>query len=71
MPVIMANTVLIVAIAILSETALSFLGLGDPLSKSWGSILERASAGGLRRREPGGGWALPGSASCSSSCHSR
>jgi peptide/nickel transport system permease protein len=46
MPVILANTVLIVAIAILSETALSFLGLGDPLSKSWGSILERASDGG-------------------------
>jgi peptide/nickel transport system permease protein len=43
MPVIMANTVLIVAIAILSETALSFLGLGDPLSESWGSILEQAS----------------------------
>ena len=36
MPVIMANTVLIVAISILSETALSFLGLGDPLSKSLG-----------------------------------
>lgn len=46
MPVIMANTVLIVAIAILSETALSFLGLGDPLSKSWGLILEQASNGG-------------------------
>jgi len=46
MPVIMANTVLIVAIAILSETALSFLGLGDPLSKSWGLILEQASDGG-------------------------
>jgi peptide/nickel transport system permease protein len=46
MPVIMANTVLIVAIAILSETALSFLGLGDPLSKSWGLTLEQASNGG-------------------------
>jgi peptide/nickel transport system permease protein len=46
MPVIMANTVVIVAIAILSETALSFLGLGDPLSKSWGLILEQASNGG-------------------------
>jgi peptide/nickel transport system permease protein len=46
MPVIMANTVLIVAIAILSETSLSFLGLGDPLSKSWGLILEQASNGG-------------------------
>ena len=46
MPVIMANTVLIVAIAILSETALSFLGLGDPLSESWGTILEQASSKG-------------------------
>ena len=46
MPVIMANTVLIVAIAILSETQLSFLGLGDPLSESWGLILEQASSSG-------------------------
>ena len=46
MPVNMANTVLIVAIAILSETALSFLGLGDPLSESWGTILEQASSRG-------------------------
>ena len=46
MPVIMANTVLIVAIAILSETALSFLGLGDPFSISWGQILQQASDGG-------------------------
>jgi peptide/nickel transport system permease protein len=41
-PVIFANTVLLVAIAILSETTLSFLGLGDPLSVSWGTILEAA-----------------------------
>src|SRR5919201_4481989 len=46
MPVIMANTVVIVAIAILSETALSFLGLGDPFSVSWGLILEQATKGG-------------------------
>ncbi|MGH2634670.1 MAG: ABC transporter permease [Actinomycetota bacterium] len=46
MPVIMANTVLIVAIAILSETALSFLGLGDPFSISWGQILEQANNAG-------------------------
>lgn len=45
MPVIMANTVLTVAIAILSETALSFLGLGDPFSISWGQILEQAHSG--------------------------
>jgi peptide/nickel transport system permease protein len=53
MPVIMANTVLIVAIAILSETALSFLGLGDPFSISWGQILEQASNGGAATR---GAW---------------
>jgi peptide/nickel transport system permease protein len=41
-PVILANTVLVVAIAILSETALSFLGLGDPFQISWGGILEEA-----------------------------
>ena len=41
-PVIFANTVLLVAIAILSETTLSFLGLGDPLSTSWGTVLEAA-----------------------------
>jgi peptide/nickel transport system permease protein len=41
-PLIYANTVLIVAGAILSETTLSFLGLGDPLSISWGTILEFA-----------------------------
>ncbi len=40
MPVILANTVLTVAIAILSESALSFLGLGDPFSISWGAIIE-------------------------------
>ncbi len=44
-PVILANTVLMVAIAILSETALSFLGLGDPHSTSWGGILEAAFNG--------------------------
>jgi peptide/nickel transport system permease protein len=45
-PLIFANTVLTVAIAILSETTLSFLGLGDPLSISWGTILEFAYDGG-------------------------
>jgi peptide/nickel transport system permease protein len=45
-PLIFANTVLLVAIAILSETTLSFLGLGDPLSTSWGTILESAFGAG-------------------------
>ena len=41
-PLLFSNTVLLVAIAILSETTLSFLGLGDPLNVSWGTILEAA-----------------------------
>jgi peptide/nickel transport system permease protein len=43
-PLIFANTILIVAIAILTETTLSFLGLGpDPaVNISWGTILEQA-----------------------------
>jgi len=42
MPLVLANTTLTVAVAILSETTLSFLGLGDPLRVSWGSMLEEA-----------------------------
>jgi peptide/nickel transport system permease protein len=45
-PLIFANTVLVVAIAILSETTLSFLGLGDPLNFSWGTMLHYAWANG-------------------------
>ena len=41
-PLIFANTILVVAIAILSETELSFLGLGDPLNFSWGTMLRYA-----------------------------
>jgi peptide/nickel transport system permease protein len=42
MPVIFANTILTIAIAILSESQLSFLGLGDPQSKSWGTMIDEA-----------------------------
>jgi peptide/nickel transport system permease protein len=45
-PLIFANTTLVVAVAILTEAALSFVGLGDPFSISWGSILESAFAEG-------------------------
>lgn len=41
-PIIFANTTLTVAAAILTETTLSFLGLGDPTRVSWGSMLEGA-----------------------------
>jgi peptide/nickel transport system permease protein len=42
MPLIFANLTLTVPIAILSESTLSFLGLGDPLRISWGQTLETA-----------------------------
>jgi peptide/nickel transport system permease protein len=45
-PLIFANTILVVAIAIYTEAFLSFLGLGDPFNVSWGSILESAFAEG-------------------------
>jgi len=41
-PVIMAQTILSIALAILSESTLSFIGLGDPLRPSWGAVLENA-----------------------------
>ncbi|MCO5314971.1 MAG: ABC transporter permease [Solirubrobacterales bacterium] len=46
LPLIFANTVLIMAVAILSEAALSFLGLGDPSRISWGTMLEDAFGAG-------------------------
>ncbi len=46
LPLIFANTVLIVAVAILSEASLSFLGLGDPTRISWGTMLENAFESG-------------------------
>jgi peptide/nickel transport system permease protein len=41
-PMVFANTTLTVAVAILAETTLSFLGLGDPTRVSWGSMLDGA-----------------------------
>lgn len=45
-PVIFANTILATSSAILAEASLSFLGLGDPLSVSWGQILNGAFVNG-------------------------
>ena len=42
MPLVFANTTLTVALAILSETTLSSLGLGVPLQVSWGTMLRGA-----------------------------
>ncbi len=42
MPLLVANTVLMVAVAIFAETAIAFLGLGDPSLTSWGLLIENA-----------------------------
>ena len=52
-PLLIANTVLTVAIAIFDETALSFLGLGDPSAVTWGKIIEFAF---LRTAISAGAW---------------
>ncbi|MEI8217304.1 MAG: ABC transporter permease [Eubacteriales bacterium] len=45
-PLIFANTVLVASVAIVSETTLSFLGLGDPSMASWGMMLHYAFESG-------------------------
>lgn len=52
-PLLIANTVLTVAVAIFDETALAFLGLGDPTSITWGNIIEYAF---LRTAISSGAW---------------
>lgn len=46
LPLLFANTVLIIAVAILTESTLSFLGLGDPTRPSWGTMLDLANGAG-------------------------
>lgn len=53
MPLVIANTTLTVAIVILSQTTLAFIGLTDPNSVNWGSMLDNASASGAPAR---GAW---------------
>jgi peptide/nickel transport system permease protein len=43
---IVANAVLTFAAAVLTETTLSFIGLGDPFQPSWGQLLFQAQADG-------------------------
>jgi peptide/nickel transport system permease protein len=52
-PLLMANTVLTVAVAIFDETALAFLGLGDASAVTWGNIIEFAF---LRTAISSGAW---------------
>ena len=48
---IIANTTLTVPVAILSETTLAFLGLGDPTRASWGKMLQEGFEAGALTRE--------------------
>jgi hypothetical protein len=41
-PLLVANTVLLIAYAIFAETFISFLGLGDPTAISWGRLIQNA-----------------------------
>lgn len=41
-PLLIANTVLLIAYAIFAETFITFLGLGDPSTISWGRLIENA-----------------------------
>ena len=42
MPLMLANAVLVISLAILSESTLAFIGLGDPTVISWGKMLNFA-----------------------------
>jgi peptide/nickel transport system permease protein len=56
LPIILAQNALVISSAILSESALSFLGLGDPTLISWGSMLNFAFGRGAM--SVGAWWAL-------------
>ena len=62
MNLIVANTVLVFAGAVFTETTLSFIGLGDPFLPSWGQLLYAAEAAGA----PGLGawWYIAPPATC-------
>jgi peptide/nickel transport system permease protein len=56
-PLMFAEAVLIVTEAIYAEAVLSFLGLGDPTTTSWGMMLHFAFESGVMMRSPW--WVLP------------
>ncbi len=56
LPLMVANTVLVISLSILEESTLSFLGLADPTVISWGQMLNFAfTRGGM---SAGAWWAL-------------
>ncbi|GAA0330801.1 ABC transporter permease [Bacillus carboniphilus] len=58
-PIALSQFVLAASHAILIEASLSFLGLGDPFTKSWGTILYYAQARGAFLTDAWVWWILP------------
>ncbi len=56
MPILVVQAVLVVSLAILNESALAFIGLGDPTTLSWGQMLNYAFGTGAM--SVGAWWAL-------------
>ena len=56
MPILVVQAVLVVSVAVLNESTLSFLGLGDPTALSWGQMLNYAFSRGAM--STGAWWAL-------------
>lgn len=56
LPLLVANTVLVISLAVLNESTLSFLGLSDPTVVSWGQMLNYALSRGAM--SAGAWWAL-------------
>ena len=58
-PLVSAQVVLVASASILAESSLSFLGLGDPSGKSWGTMLYFARASGAFLSDAWKWWVLP------------
>jgi peptide/nickel transport system permease protein len=58
-PLLVAQFVRVVSVAILFEVALSFVGLGDPLRRSWGSMIQFATDRGAFLSGAWKWWILP------------
>lgn len=58
-PLALVQVVLVASASILAESSLSFLGLGDPSGKSWGTMLYFARASGAFLSQAWKWWVLP------------
>ena len=56
LPLMVVNTVLVISLAILNESTLAFIGLGDPTTLSWGQMLNYAFNRGAM--SAGAWWAM-------------